>query len=126
MLRNGKICDTITEVLRCRIFFIKETALWLHSFERKSAGRVENESTCYQCWKLVDKVSAYRHDKRARYGEGNVRPHRHRGGNFKHKVEGREDYKIDIRMANHEEAIKLVTDTLVSPEHGVIKSDERD
>ena len=44
------------------------------------------------------------------------------GGNFKHKVEGREDYKIDIRMANHEEAIKLVTDTLVSPEHGVIKS----
>ena len=44
------------------------------------------------------------------------------GGNFKHKVEGREDYKIDVQMANHEEAIKLVINTLVSPEHGVIKS----
>lgn len=44
------------------------------------------------------------------------------GGNFKHKVEGREDYKIDVQMANHEEAIKLVINTLVSPDHGVIKS----
>ena len=44
------------------------------------------------------------------------------GGNFKHKVEGREDYKSDVQRANHEEAIKLVINTLVSPEHGVIKS----
>ena len=44
------------------------------------------------------------------------------GGNFKHKVEGREDYKLDVQMANHEEAIKLVIDTLVSKENGVISS----
>lgn len=44
------------------------------------------------------------------------------GGNFKHKVEGREDYKLDVQMANHEEAIKIVINTLVDPEHGVIKS----
>ncbi len=44
------------------------------------------------------------------------------GGNFKHKVPGRDDYKIDVQMANHGEAIKLVTDALVSPEHGVISS----
>ncbi len=46
------------------------------------------------------------------------------GGNFKHKVEGREDYKLDIQMKNHEEAVKLVVDTLVSSEHGVISSME--
>lgn len=44
------------------------------------------------------------------------------GGNFKHKVPGRDDYKIDIQMANHAEAVKLVLDTLVSKEHGVIGS----
>jgi len=44
------------------------------------------------------------------------------GGNFKHKVDGREDYKIEIQMANHKEAVKLVLDTLVSPENGVIES----
>ena len=44
------------------------------------------------------------------------------GGNFKHKVEGREDYKIDIQMKDHAEAVQLVLDTLVSKEHGVIKS----
>ncbi len=44
------------------------------------------------------------------------------GGNFKLKAEGKEDYKIDIQMANHKEAVKLVLDTLVSPEHGVIAS----
>lgn len=44
------------------------------------------------------------------------------GGNFKQKVEGREDYKIDIQMANHAEAVKLVLDTLTSPEQGVIRS----
>ena len=46
------------------------------------------------------------------------------GGNFKHKVEGREDYKLDIQMKNHEEAVKLVVDTLVDKEHGVISSME--
>lgn len=44
------------------------------------------------------------------------------GGNFKHKVEGREDYKLELPIANHKEAIKLVMDTLVSKEHGVISS----
>ena len=46
------------------------------------------------------------------------------GGNFKHKVEGREDYKLEIQMKNHEEAVKLVVDTLVDKEHGVISSME--
>ena len=44
------------------------------------------------------------------------------GGNFKQKVEGRPDYKIDIQMANHAEAVKLVLDTLTSKENGVIGS----
>ena len=44
------------------------------------------------------------------------------GGNFKHKVEGREDYKIEIHMNNHAEAIKIVLDTLTSKENGVISS----
>ncbi len=44
------------------------------------------------------------------------------GGNFKQKVEGRPDYKIDIQMANHAEAVKLVLDTLTSKENGVIQS----
>ena len=44
------------------------------------------------------------------------------GGNFKHKVPGREDYKLDIQMKDHGEAIKLIVDTLVSKEHGVLKS----
>ena len=44
------------------------------------------------------------------------------GGNFKLKADGREDYKVDIQMANHKEAVKLVLDALVSPEHGVIES----
>ena len=44
------------------------------------------------------------------------------GGNFKQNVEGREDYKIDIHMNNHAEAVKLVLDTLTSKENGVIDS----
>lgn len=44
------------------------------------------------------------------------------GGNFKQKVEGREDYKLDIQMKNHAEAIGLVLDTLTSKENGVISS----
>ncbi len=44
------------------------------------------------------------------------------GGNFKHKVDGRDDYKLEIQMANHKEAVKLVLDTLVSKEHGVLAS----
>ena len=44
------------------------------------------------------------------------------GGNFKQKVEGREDYKIDVQMANHAEAVSIVLDTLTSKENGVIAS----
>ena len=44
------------------------------------------------------------------------------GGNFKLNADGRDDYKVDIQMANHKEAVKLVLDALVSPEHGVIES----
>ena len=44
------------------------------------------------------------------------------GGNFKQKVDGREDYKINIQMKNHSEAISLVLDTLTSKENGVISS----
>ena len=44
------------------------------------------------------------------------------GGAFKHKVPGREDYKVSVDMKNHSEAIKLVVDTLVSKENGVITS----
>ncbi len=44
------------------------------------------------------------------------------GGNFKHKVPGREDYAINIQMKNHEEAIKLVVKTLTDPKLGVISS----
>ncbi|MBQ6809352.1 MAG: acetate kinase [Clostridia bacterium] len=44
------------------------------------------------------------------------------GGNFKHKVPGKDDYKIDVQMANHGEAIQIIVKTLTDPEHGVIKS----
>ncbi len=44
------------------------------------------------------------------------------GGNFKHKVPGRDDYKVDVFMKNHEEAVKIVIDALTSKEHGVIAS----
>ena len=44
------------------------------------------------------------------------------GGNFKQKVEGREDFKLDIHMNIHAEAVKLVLDTLTSKENGVIGS----
>ena len=44
------------------------------------------------------------------------------GGSFKHKVEGLEDYRLDVQMKNHAEAVQLVLDTLVSKEHGVIAS----
>ncbi len=44
------------------------------------------------------------------------------GGNFKQKVEGRADYVLDVQMANHAEAVKIVLDTLVSKENGVIAS----
>ena len=44
------------------------------------------------------------------------------GGNFKHKVPGREDYKIDVDMKNHGEAVSLVVKTLASKEYGVINS----
>lgn len=44
------------------------------------------------------------------------------GGNFKQKVAGRADYKIDIFMKDHAAAVRLVLDTLTSKENGVIAS----
>ncbi len=44
------------------------------------------------------------------------------GGNFKIRSVGKEEHKVLIQMANHQEAIKLVLDALVSPEYGAIKS----
>ncbi len=44
------------------------------------------------------------------------------GGNFKQKVEGRADYVLDVHMANHAEAVKIVLATLTSKENGVIAS----
>ena len=41
---------------------------------------------------------------------------------FKYKVPGREDYKAAIAMPTHAEALKLVLDTLVDAERGVIAS----
>ncbi len=44
------------------------------------------------------------------------------GGNFKYQVPGRDPYKVDVHMNNHEEAIKLVISKLTDPEIGVIRS----
>ena len=44
------------------------------------------------------------------------------GGNFKQKVDGRDDYKIDLFMKDHAAAVQLVLDTLTSKENGVIAS----
>ncbi len=44
------------------------------------------------------------------------------GGSFKHQVPGRDVYKIDIEMANHEAAINLVIKTLTDEKLGVISS----
>ena len=41
---------------------------------------------------------------------------------FKFKVPGREDYKTEDAMPTHAEALRLVLDTLVDSERGVIKS----
>ncbi len=41
-------------------------------------------------------------------------------GRLTHKVPGKEDYKADIPMPTHGEAIQSVLDALVSPDHGVI------
>ena len=41
-------------------------------------------------------------------------------GRLTHKVPGQEDYKADIPMPTHGEAIESVLEALVSPEHGVI------
>ncbi|MDU3723687.1 MAG: acetate kinase, partial [Clostridium celatum] len=38
------------------------------------------------------------------------------------KVEGKEKYVINEDIKNHKDAIKLVLDALVDPNHGVIKS----
>ncbi|MBQ5816589.1 MAG: acetate kinase, partial [Oscillospiraceae bacterium] len=44
------------------------------------------------------------------------------GGNFKHQPHGKDAYKVDVQMANHSEAIRLVTDALIDKDHGVIES----
>ena len=44
------------------------------------------------------------------------------GGNFKHQVPGRDDYKVAVEMTNHEEAINLVIKTLTDEKLGVISS----
>ncbi len=44
------------------------------------------------------------------------------GGNFKIKSEGKEQLKIDIAMADHAEAMKLVTKYLTDPTYGIISS----
>lgn len=44
------------------------------------------------------------------------------GGSFKHQVPGRDTYKTDIEMKNHEEAINLVIKTLTDEKLGVISS----
>lgn len=41
---------------------------------------------------------------------------------FKHQVPGRPDYEIQKPIATHYEAITMMLELLVSPEHGVIKS----
>ena len=41
---------------------------------------------------------------------------------FKYKVPGREDYKIAVSLPTHAEALKLVLDTLVDKDFGVISS----
>ncbi len=42
------------------------------------------------------------------------------GGNFKIKSEGKDPLKMEIQMANHAEAMKLVTRYLVDPQYGCI------
>ena len=44
------------------------------------------------------------------------------GGSFKHQVPGRDVYKVDVEMANHEAAINLVIKTLTDEKLGVISS----
>jgi len=41
-------------------------------------------------------------------------------GRLTHKMAGRDDYKAELAMANHTEAIKAVIAALTSPEHGCI------
>jgi acetate kinase len=43
-------------------------------------------------------------------------------GQIKHTPAGQDDYRANIAMPTHAEAIQTVLDLLVSPEHGVIKS----
>lgn len=45
------------------------------------------------------------------------------GGNFKHTIPEKDyTYKTEIQLENHSQAIKLIIDTLISKEHGVISS----
>ncbi len=43
-------------------------------------------------------------------------------GRLKHEATGKDKYVADLPMANHADAIKIVLDTLLSKEYGVIKS----
>ena len=44
------------------------------------------------------------------------------GGSFKHTAAGKPVHKVDVQMANHGEAIRLVVQTLTDPDLGVIRS----
>ena len=44
------------------------------------------------------------------------------GGNFKQKVAGKDEYKIQVQMANHAEAMQRVVDALIDKEIGCIAS----
>ena len=44
------------------------------------------------------------------------------GGNFKHQATNKDVYKLELPIANHEEAVKLVIKTLTDKEYGVIDS----
>ena len=46
------------------------------------------------------------------------------GGNFKHKVPGKEDFVLNVQMKNHEDAVKIVVEALTDKDHGVISSME--
>ena len=44
------------------------------------------------------------------------------GSKLTHKVPGKEDYAVEEAMPTHKEAIALVLDALIDPEHGVVAS----
>ena len=44
------------------------------------------------------------------------------GGNFKHKAQGKDEYKVEIQMSDHADAIKHVINALTDENMGCIKS----